>query len=498
MQKINKIKVTVDKSHLFTLGEKMYRESIEFIRELVTNAYDADATIVKVDISDNQVVIKDNGGGMNEKILEQFFTIGSEEKKIRNVSPKFRRKRIGQFGIGKFSALALADQFVVESVRGKYKYSVIFDRFDWGNTGDWELPIIKEIATPLDEEGTKMILNKLNKKISLAEAEKYLKKSVPLRAKKFSVLLNNKRISARDVPGKIIPIKVNTMYGLIEGQIILALNKQDVEEAGVECRVKEVFIKRDLFELNKKYHQGISRITGYVNADFLPLISARSDFITDSPEYKVFKQIMTAELEKVLKDLKKQKDSQNIAKITKELQDVMKQIRESLSINSDFVPQGKAISRLKKEGRKKMAVASANFSSKTDNNSEEEKNKEESDKNKEEAVKDEQRNEKKKDKKVDVEPLAMKKIRIKKLGISCGIASLGEKGPEVISQGNAIYINQDHPLYQRVYKKRDMFSMHLLRLVTQEIVLMKKLRITASEAFEWQGKLLTDAMSDKF
>jgi len=29
------IKVTVDKSHLFTLGEKMYRESVEFLREIV-------------------------------------------------------------------------------------------------------------------------------------------------------------------------------------------------------------------------------------------------------------------------------------------------------------------------------------------------------------------------------------------------------------------------------------------------------------------------------
>jgi len=46
--KTNKIKVTVDKSHLFTLGERMYRESIEFVRELVNNAYDADASEVFV------------------------------------------------------------------------------------------------------------------------------------------------------------------------------------------------------------------------------------------------------------------------------------------------------------------------------------------------------------------------------------------------------------------------------------------------------------------
>ncbi len=64
----------------------------------------------------------------------------------------------------------------------------------------------------------------------------------------------------------------------------------------------------------------------------------------------------------------------------------------------------------------------------------------------------------------------------------------------LMSQGNAVYINQDHPLYQQLYKKRDLLGMHLLRLVTQEIVLMKKLRITAAEAFNWQGRLLKDAL----
>ncbi len=109
----------------------MYRESIEFVRELVNNAYDADATEVKVWIEEDKIVVEDNGSGMNEKGLEQFFTVGSEEKRVRNVSPRFGRKRIGQFGIGKFSALSLAEQFIVESVKGKYKYSVVFDKLDW-------------------------------------------------------------------------------------------------------------------------------------------------------------------------------------------------------------------------------------------------------------------------------------------------------------------------------------------------------------------------------
>ena len=487
MKKADKIKITVDKSHLFTLGEKMYRESIEFVRELVSNAYDADATEVRVNIGSKKIIVEDNGGGMNKKGLQQFFTIGSEEKRIQNVSPKFNRKRIGQFGIGKFSALSLADQFIVESVKGAYKYSVIFDRADWQANEGWELPIKKEKRGPLDKNGTRMILNRLTKKISIAETEKYLKQSVPLRAKKFAIYLNNKQITAKTVAGKIVPIKIKTMYGLIEGEIIIAINPRDIDEPGIECRVKQVFIKRDLFGVNKKFHQGANRITGHVNANFLPLISSRSDFINDAPEYQLFSKLLQAELTKLLKMIKEQKSAKNIKKINQELKEIMEQIRSALKENPDFIPQGKAVTRLKKQARKKLIAADASI-----------------DPEKEKAVEinhgsSEEKNSDKKIKKeskpkIEAKPIAIKRIRIKKFGISCGVVSLGENGPEVISQGNVVYINQDHLLYQGVYKKRELFRFHLFRLVTQEIVLMKKLKITAFDAFKYQSKLLTDAI----
>ena len=53
--------ITVDKSHLITIGEKLYTQSIELIRELVNNAYDADASVVEVEITEDRIVIKDNG-----------------------------------------------------------------------------------------------------------------------------------------------------------------------------------------------------------------------------------------------------------------------------------------------------------------------------------------------------------------------------------------------------------------------------------------------------
>lgn len=491
------IKVTVDKSHLFTLGEKMYRESIEFIRELVNNAYDADATEARVMIKSDSITVEDDGGGMNEKGLEQFFTVGSEEKKVRNVSPRFGRKRIGQFGIGKFSALSLAEKFIIQSVKGKRKYSVVFDRGAWQSSDSWELPIKKENASPLDREGTTVILEKLKKTIGLAETEKYLRQSVPLRAKKFNVYVNNKKITAKTVTGKITPVNIKTMYGTIEGEIIIALNAADVDEPGIECRVKQVMIKRDLFGLDRKYHQGIARVAGSINADFLPLISARSDFIADAPEYKLFYQLMQAELDKVLSEMKKQKEAKNIQKITKELQQIMKQVKDALILNPDFVPQGRAVARLKKEGRKKLIAAGAEISApraneeKTPAENGAEKPTDETEKNNSEDKKI------KEQLKIEAKPLAMKRIKLNKLGIACSIVSLGEDGPEAVGQGNAVYINQDHPLYQELYKKHDTLMLHLLRLITQEIVLMKKLKITAREAFDWQNKLLRDAICKK-
>lgn len=40
--------ITVDKSHLIAIGERLYEQSIELIRELVNNAYDACATRIDV------------------------------------------------------------------------------------------------------------------------------------------------------------------------------------------------------------------------------------------------------------------------------------------------------------------------------------------------------------------------------------------------------------------------------------------------------------------
>jgi HSP90 family molecular chaperone len=130
------LRITVDKSHILTLGERLYEQSIELIRELVNNAYDADATRVEVTVSGKEIMVADDGEGMDLEGLEQYFNVGSDEKLLHPISPRFGRDRIGQFGIGKFASLAAASRFEITTQKRDFAARVVFDKARWLEEGD--------------------------------------------------------------------------------------------------------------------------------------------------------------------------------------------------------------------------------------------------------------------------------------------------------------------------------------------------------------------------
>ena len=89
----------------------------------------------------------------------------------------------------------------------------------------------------------------------------------------------------------------------------------------------------------------------------------------------------------------------------------------------------------------------------------------------------------------------IRRLKFGQSGISCCLDHFGEDGPECFSEGTVVYVNRDHPLYQREAKKAEPHTMHLARLLTQEIALMKDPR-NPRHAFERQSKLLRDAFID--
>ena len=332
-----KIPVTFDKSHIITIGKKLYFKSIDLIRELVNNSYDADATEVRVTLTNDKIIVEDNGYGMDRDGFIQYFKIGSREKAVNNISPRFQRKRIGELGIGKFSSLGAATKFEVISRKGEYYGRVVFDQKEWDKKEtDWSVPI-EESRNETGANGTKIILYDVQQHYSPQEVADRLRTSVPLESNNFKVIINETEVKPVFLQGKRIKIFSATKFGDISGMIILTEKPQKFEFAGVECRVKGVMIMKTLFGYEGFGH-GVNRIAGSVNADFLPFNSARDNFLVDTEEYRVFYKTMRDELSKVMKELKAKEDEKIVKQSAEALQKASKLVEKALKARPDLTP----------------------------------------------------------------------------------------------------------------------------------------------------------------
>lgn len=482
----NFITVTIDKSHIITIGERLYAESIEFVRELVNNAYDADATLVEIIVSEDAIEIRDNGSGMDIDGLRQYFNIGSQQKLYSSKSPLYNRDRIGQFGIGKFASLSACRRFEVITKKDDFVGRVVFDKEQWEKTGDaWQLPL--EILPPdfRKQNGTTVILIGLDRKFDPNDIEAKIIEGTPVKAPHFRVKINNHTVTPRSLSGHKMPFLEGTSFGPVSGEIVLlSETASTATELGIEIKVKQVTIRRELFGM-ETWGKAMARVRGEVNADFLPITSDRTGFIKDSAEYQEFLKIMEKIMENVKAALQKLSLKKESKKVSRALKEALQRIYKALSANPDLSPFGalpigdetKGIGNAAEVAKKKGL--------------------------KEGEVKAEEKPispEKKKKKKPKVKRLTpnaiIKRIKFGETGVSCVVDSFGEDGPEVFSEETTIYINRDHPLYKRESAKIDTHILNLARLITQEIALMKDPR-NPRQAFERQSKLLKDALIDK-
>jgi len=481
------IPVTIDKSHIITIGERLYAESIEFIREIVNNAYDADATVVDVKITDETVEVRDNGTGMDRAGLEQYFNIGSPFKLEASRSPVHHRDRIGQFGIGKFATLSACKRFEVTTRKGPFAARIVFDKQDWEAAGDtWNLPM--EVLPPEAREGdgTTVVLIGLLRRFEPRDIEAKIIEGTPLKAPHFKVKLNGNKIYPRSLSGHRIPVLDGTAFGPVTGEIVIlpetAAKKEDL---GIEVKVKQATIKRELFGM-ETWGKAMARVRGEIHADFLPITSDRSGFLKDSDEYRAFENLMgrvMGEVKRALQTLSTKKEKRVVSRALKE---TLQRLYRALALNPDFSPFGALPLAGSGQGVGGAAKQAA-----------ERKGKDGEEVQPEPTPPKGPKKRKRKPKVRELTPNAViKKMRFGDYGVSCVVDSFGEDGPEVFSEETVIYVNRDHPLYKRESKKFDTHILNLARLLTQEIALMKDPR-NPRQAFERQSKLLRDAFIER-
>lgn len=468
------IPITFDKSHLTTIGVRLYAESLDLVREMVANAYDADATKVKITLLENDLIVEDNGLGMDKEDLKQYFTIGSALKKLQQFTSKFKRRMIGEFGIGKFAVLALCDRFELFTKKNSFAGTVIFDKNDFEQREKWQVPII-EHKGDYKRSGTKVTLVDLKRRVGIEELERKLKSQLPLTEKNFAVFLNGVRLSPKYIPGRRFRLKKPTKFGTIYGEIIISSLALPRELIGAAIKVKGVSVRRDSFGLQHSHEVGGKRITGEIRADFLPLTAGRDNFIKESVEYKEFEKVITKKAKEIAKELKNMRKRRIDRKTNRALSDALLRVRQALKKNRDiFLTHDLPLFSAETEKAKKLAkaVGAGIFSqrlakrkgamaktSKLPGNVSRKLSRKVRGRVKT-VLKDTDR--------------LVKKIRIGGASIVCSLAHLGKEEVESFVEGGVIFINRDHPLFIKTAKKEELACFYLVRLVTQEIALLAK------------------------
>lgn len=124
---------SVDTRLASLLGET-YRSTEAAIKELVDNAWDADADNVWITLpaetSHDRIVVQDDGLGMTPEAIRREYLVIARDRRSRmgQKSAKYQRPIKGRKGIGKFAGLAVAQNMRVVSCANGWRTTLLIDR----------------------------------------------------------------------------------------------------------------------------------------------------------------------------------------------------------------------------------------------------------------------------------------------------------------------------------------------------------------------------------
>ena len=117
----------VDAKHASNLGEESVSNKVQAVKELVKNAYDADAENVWIELEGHdaqdkdvreitKITVRDDGYAMtDEDFKEKFFRIGNKSKAEKRISPIYGRRVVGEKGMGHYAAKRLGNVVKITS-----------------------------------------------------------------------------------------------------------------------------------------------------------------------------------------------------------------------------------------------------------------------------------------------------------------------------------------------------------------------------------------------
>lgn len=126
------IEFSVDAALLKELGERLVGKPHVALSELVKNAYDADATRVKISFEDDAIEIIDNGDGMSKDEFREFWMrVGTTHKQDNPITKLFGRRVSGSKGVGRLSVQFLGNSLTLWSISRSDQSTAFMADLDW-------------------------------------------------------------------------------------------------------------------------------------------------------------------------------------------------------------------------------------------------------------------------------------------------------------------------------------------------------------------------------
>jgi uncharacterized protein (TIGR02391 family) len=170
---MEKYELKFDPKTIEHLGVKMYATLPPALAELISNAYDADASSVTVEFleqngSPKAITVIDDGTGMSSiDIQTKFLVIGRNRRRTDGdaPSPKFKRLPTGKKGLGKLALFGLAKSVTVDTVKDGLQNQL---NLNWDSLLKAE-GVYNPVTTIADKKttrkaGTKIQLSELKRK----------------------------------------------------------------------------------------------------------------------------------------------------------------------------------------------------------------------------------------------------------------------------------------------------------------------------------------------
>lgn len=235
-------------SRLATLLSQEYPSSERALKELVDNAWDADAERVFITLpkplSGEPIIIHDDGTGMTEEELRRHYLSIATDRRSRRGERTIGKNRLvkGRKGIGKFAGLMAAATMTLEtSARGRLcRFTLRLDELS--QVEDIEQLDIGLHSEPCEGElhGTTITLSDLHQGLAYPDANRLRQLLLQDygRQDDFAITIDGKQLDVDDVSGSYSEAEQELpKAGMVKLRFAISDGKAGLRQPGITLRV---------------------------------------------------------------------------------------------------------------------------------------------------------------------------------------------------------------------------------------------------------------------